>query len=105
MKVTENAKKTHDEASKTLEALQNLIAEQAKIGAEQAKTAAAQQEALDKCIKAMSKSSQKYETYCWTHGIQHSHHSHECKKKEAGHKDEATLKDKMGGSVKTWKRE
>ena len=37
--------------------------------------------------------------YCWTHGLC-NHKSIECKKKEAGHKDEATLENRMDGSEK-----
>ena len=37
--------------------------------------------------------------YCWSHG-KCNHKSSECKNKKQGHKDDATLKDKKGGSTK-----
>ena len=43
-------------------------------------------------------------TYCWTHGWSKniSHTSQTCKSKAAGHKDEATTDNTMGGSQKVW---
>ena len=40
-----------------------------------------------------------YKRYCWTHGCT-SHWGRHCKNKKTGHKDEATFKDRMGGSDK-----
>ena len=40
--------------------------------------------------------------YCWTHGIKCGHSSKECNKKAAGHQDEATEEDKMGGRTTKW---
>jgi hypothetical protein len=37
--------------------------------------------------------------YCWTHGAW-NHHSKDCFKPREGHKKEATLENKMGGSTK-----
>ena len=37
--------------------------------------------------------------YCWTHG-RCNHKSSECNNKKRGHKDDATLQDKKGGSTK-----
>ena len=37
--------------------------------------------------------------YCWTHG-HCNHKSSECRNKKKGHKDDATLQDKKGGSTK-----
>ena len=35
--------------------------------------------------------------YCWSHG-KCGHRSDECRAKKPGHKDQATLQNKMGGS-------
>jgi len=45
-------------------------------------------------------------TYCWTHGITTNlrHNSKTCKRRAEGHKAEATLSDKMGGSEATCTR-
>lgn len=40
-----------------------------------------------------------YRRYCWTHGCT-SHWGRQCKNKKAGHKDDATFKNRMGGSDK-----
>ena len=39
-------------------------------------------------------------TYCWSHGVTHNlkHHSGSCRRKKEGHKDAATLSNRMGGS-------
>ncbi len=37
--------------------------------------------------------------YCWTHGLCH-HHSKDCRMKANGHKNEATVDNRMGGSSK-----
>ncbi len=39
-------------------------------------------------------------TYCWSHGTTHNlkHHSKSCRRRKEGHKEEATLHNKMGGS-------
>ncbi len=39
-------------------------------------------------------------SYCWSHGITHNlkHHSCSCKRKKEGHKDAATLHNRLGGS-------
>ena len=44
-------------------------------------------------------------TYCWSHGITKNlkHNSKECKRKKEGHKDEATLNNKMGGCTERCK--
>jgi len=42
--------------------------------------------------------------YCWTHGLC-NHISKECKNKREGHKDDATFKNRMGGSSKGIKSE
>ena len=42
--------------------------------------------------------------YCWTHGLC-NHISKECKNKKEGHKDDATFKNRMGGSSKGIKSE
>ena len=41
-------------------------------------------------------------TYCWTHGLcfNTAHNSKTCSNKAAGHQDEATFADMMGGSLK-----
>ena len=44
----------------------------------------------------------KYEKYCWTHGIKCGHSSRECLKKAPGHQDEATEANKMGGRETKW---
>ena len=67
---------------------------------------------LEKLIKAKTKQTAATvpagtapaTTYCWTHGtsknIQHT--SKTCKFKAAGHKEDATEENKMGGSTKIW---
>ena len=40
-----------------------------------------------------------YKRYCWTHGCG-NHWSNRCRNPKAGHKNEATFKDRMGGSNK-----
>ena len=44
-------------------------------------------------------------TYCWSHGITRNlkHNSKDCKRKKEGHKDEATLTNKMGGCTERCK--
>ena len=42
------------------------------------------------------RSKKKLRKYCWTHGWC-AHSGAECKSKAEGHKDEATLQNKMGG--------
>ena len=43
--------------------------------------------------------SNRLKHYCWTHG-RCNHKSNECRSKKAGHQDDATLKNKKGGSNK-----
>ena len=40
-------------------------------------------------------------TYCWSHGISTNlhHHSKTCKRPKEGHKEEATIQNKLGGST------
>ena len=45
-----------------------------------------------------------YTKYCWTHGLC-NHISKERKNKREGHKDDATFKNRMGGSSKGIKSE
>ena len=40
-----------------------------------------------------------YKRYCWSHGCC-AHWGRDCQNKKAGYKDEATFKDRMGGSNK-----
>ena len=40
----------------------------------------------------------RYNKYCWTHG-RCNHHGSECRNKAPGHKVEASMSDKMGGST------
>jgi hypothetical protein len=42
--------------------------------------------------------------YCWTHGSSNNiqHTSKTCTRKAVGHQDDATYRNKMGGSTKTW---
>ena len=42
--------------------------------------------------------------YCWSHGAC-AHSSADCNNKKRGHQDEATLKNKMGGSTRFCKEE
>ena len=44
-------------------------------------------------------------TYCWSHGITRNlkHNSKDCKRKKEGHKDAATLTNKMGGCTERCK--
>jgi hypothetical protein len=42
---------------------------------------------------------QKKRFYCWTHGPCSSHSGKFCQTKATGHKDEATMKNKLGGKV------
>ena len=44
-------------------------------------------------------------TYCWSHGITRNlkHNSKDCKRKKEGHKDDATLTNKMGGCTERCK--
>lgn len=43
-------------------------------------------------------------TYCWTHGLSKNkmHDGHSCKNKADGHKEEATVNNKMGGSERVY---
>jgi hypothetical protein len=45
-------------------------------------------------------------SFCWTHGCTSNpeHRSPNCRNKAPGHKDEATITNKMGGSTKVWSR-
>ena len=49
--------------------------------------------------KANQPRNQFQSKYCWTHGLCH-HHSKDCRSKADGHKDTATLDNRMGGSSK-----
>ena len=53
---------------------------------------------------ATAKSSNTATSYCWTHGSSKNtaHTSKTCNNKAEGHDDEATSKDKKGGSDKVW---
>ena len=42
--------------------------------------------------------------YCWSHGAC-AHSSADCNNKKRGHQDEATFKNKMGGSTRFCKEE
>ena len=44
----------------------------------------------------------KYTHYCWTHGPLCSHKSVDCRKKDPGHRDEATLDNTCGGRTTAW---
>ena len=43
-----------------------------------------------------------YTHYCWTHGPTFSHPSSECQRKAEGHKDEATMTNKLGARAEKW---
>jgi hypothetical protein len=47
-------------------------------------------------------------SYCWTHGLLRTdgakHNSQNCEHKAVGHQDNATLTDKMGGTLTPWQR-
>lgn len=45
---------------------------------------------------------QKYTHYCWTHGPLCSHKSVDCRKKDPGHRDEATMDNICGGRTTAW---
>ena len=45
------------------------------------------------------RTNQPYKRYCWTHGCG-SHWSNRCRNPKAGHKNEATFRNRMGGSNK-----
>ena len=47
--------------------------------------------------------SKYYSKYCWTHAGC-GHFGLGCKHKKEGHKDEATFRNKMGGSTENWWR-
>jgi len=49
--------------------------------------------------KANQPRNQFQSKYCWTHGLCH-HHSKDCRTKADGHKDNATLDNRRGGSSK-----
>ena len=49
--------------------------------------------------KAKQPRNQFQSKYCWTHGLCH-HHSKDCRTKADGHKDNATLDNRIGGSSK-----
>lgn len=49
--------------------------------------------------KPPSKGSQRLKEYCWTHGCC-THKSSDCCNKKEGHCDNATMRNKMGGSTK-----
>lgn len=48
-------------------------------------------------IRPNSGSPKTFRCYCWTHGLNNSHHSHECKAKETGHQDAATANNRLNG--------
>ena len=73
----------------TVQSLQNEIRELKDIIAQLAKAQAPQQ----------SRKKKQPRKYCWTHGWC-AHSSMDCKSKAEGHKDEATVENKMGGSTK-----
>ena len=50
-------------------------------------------------MRAQQPHNQYQSQYCWTHGLCH-HASKDCCTKAEGHKDDATLDNRMGGSVK-----
>ena len=45
-----------------------------------------------------------FDKYCWTHGPQCGHTSAQCNKRDAGHKEEATNTNRMGGREEKWKK-
>ena len=47
-----------------------------------------------------TKGVKQYKFYCSSHGVNVSHHSGNCKDKKSGHNNEATFKNRMGGSDK-----
>ena len=57
-------------------------------------------QSLKTTIKAKSTYDVNCEAYCWTHGRTRNpnHNSSSCRNKSDGHKDEATLNNRMGGS-------
>ena len=58
---------------------------------------------LKSCFKVKKRTggprNQRLKHYCWSHG-RCNHQSKDCRNKKEGHKDNATLKDKKGGSTK-----
>ena len=44
-----------------------------------------------------------FDKYCWTHGPQASHDSKNCNRRAAGHKEESTLSNMLGGREIKWK--
>ena len=60
---------------------------------------------LDKLLQTSSKTptyDRSSENYCWSHGrtFNHNHTSKNCRFQKPGHKEDATLHNKMGGSTK-----
>ena len=53
----------------------------------------------DNTGKGKGKKKDKFKKYCWTHGAC-AHTGTECNNKAAGHKDNASFQDTMGGSTK-----
>ena len=60
------------------------------------------QNEVDRLKKDKNKA-QKAQKYCWTHGPQCSHSSAECLRRAAGHQDNATEDNKMGGREQKWR--
>ena len=75
------------------EAIRLMFEEQNKM---LVKAIASQTEALTKAIASKPRP-ERPEKYSWTHGINHSHTSKECKKPAPGHQQHATKDNKMGG--------
>jgi hypothetical protein len=49
-----------------------------------------------------TKAPQSPKFYCWTHGLNHTHHSDTCQHRAEGHVSTATNSSKQGGSTTTW---
>jgi hypothetical protein len=75
-----------------IDTLCTLVSDQAKILAEHSAI-------LNKCISALDKPTRARSKYCHTHGLG-SHNSMECYRRGPNHKEEATFRNRLGGSTK-----
>ncbi len=82
-----------------LDTLCSLAADQAKFSAEQAKLLAEHTAILNKCVAVLGKPIRPRDKYCYTHGLA-SHTSKECNRRCPDHKEEATFRNRMGGSTR-----
>ena len=82
---------------KQMELMQNMMHQMSQMTAPSSNTRNSTRRSRN--ARAQQPRNQYQSKYCWTHGLCH-HTSNDCRSKADGHKDDATIDNRMGGSNK-----